>query len=106
MKAIDQGVATTSQVGDMWLQKVEDHILHTRLPLVQHPSRGDSSFHSPMERRVDDIARPDFGPNAPFWDTLVGQAIASFGSRLNSPEDKEERRQYHDAIFHAKEIDR
>ena len=73
-------------------------------PLVQHPSRGVSSFHSPMEGRVDDTARQDFGPNAPFWDTPVGQAIASFGTRFNSPKDKEERRQYCVAILRAKDI--
>ena len=72
-------------------------------PLVQQPSY--TSFHSPIEGHVDDTTRLDYGPNAPFWDTSVGKAIASFGTHLNffeevSP-DEEECRQYHVAILHA-----
>ena len=52
-------------------------------PLVQQPSQGNTSFHSPMKGHVNDTTRPDYGPNAPFWDTSIGQAIASFGTRLN-----------------------
>ena len=59
-----------------------------------------------MEGCVDDTSHSDIGPNAPFWDTPVVQAIASFGTCVNSPEDEEERRQYRVAILHAKEIDR
>ena len=47
-------------------------------PLVQQPSQGNTLFHSPTEGHVDDTTRPDYGPNAPFWDTFIGQAIASF----------------------------
>ena len=32
MEAIDQGAATTSQVGDNVVAETEDHILHTCLP--------------------------------------------------------------------------
>ena len=59
-----------------------------------------------MEGRVDDTDRPNFGPNAPFLDTPIGQAIASFGTRVKSHEDEEERRQYCATILRAKEIDR
>ena len=45
-----------------------------------------------MEGHVDDTTRPYFAPNAPFWDTPVGQAIASFGTHLKSSEYEEERR--------------
>ena len=74
-------------------------------PLVQQPSMGNTSFHSPIEGHVDDTTHPNYGPNAPFWDTSIGQAIASFGTHLNfskeiSP-DEEERRQYQEAILHA-----
>ena len=44
-------------------------------PLVQQPSIGNISFHSPMKGHVDDTTHPDYGPNAPFWDTSIGQAI-------------------------------
>ena len=106
MEAIDQGATTTSQVGDNVVAESGVPYSSHSPPLVQQPSQGDSSFHSPMEGRVDDTTRSDFGPNAPFWDTLVGQAITSFGTRVNSPEDEEERRQYRAAILHAKEIDK
>ena len=59
-----------------------------------------------MEGHVDDTTHPYFGPNAPFWDTPVGQVVASFGTRLNSFEDEEECRKYHAAILHAQEIDK
>ena len=41
-------------------------------PLVQQHSRGNTSFHSPTEGHVDDTTYPDFGPNAPFWETPIG----------------------------------
>ena len=79
-------------------------------PLVQQPYQGHTSFHSPIEGHVDDTTRLYYGPNAPFWDTSIGQAIASFGTCLNFSEEvspnEEERIQYHAAIFHAREIER
>ena len=51
-----------------------------------------------MEGHVDDTTHPDYGPNAPFWDTSMGQDIASFGTRPTSSKDispnEEECRQY------------
>ena len=75
-------------------------------PLVQQPSHGNTSFHSPMKGHVDETNHLDFGPNAPFWDTSIGQAIASFGTRLNSSEDEEEHRKYRATILRAQEIDK
>ena len=98
MEAIDQGAATTSQVGDNVVAESGVPYSSHSPPLVQQPSRGDSLFHSPMEGCVDDTSHPDFGPNASFWDTSIGQTIASFGTCLNFSEevspDEEERRQY------------
>ena len=83
MEAIDQGATTTSQVGDnVVVESGVPYSSHSP-PLVQQPSQGVSSFHSPMEGHVDDTAHPHFGPNAPFLDTSIGQAIASFGTHLN-----------------------
>ena len=80
------------------------------LPLVQKPSQGNNSFYSPIEGHVDDTTRPYYGPNAPFWDTSIGQAIASFGTRLNFYEEvspnEEEHRQYQAAILRAQEIEK
>ena len=90
MEYINQGAATTSQVGDnVVVESGVSYSSHSP-PLVQQPSQGNTSFHSPMEDYVDDTTRLNFGPNAPFWDTSIGQAIASFGTHLNSFEDEEE----------------
>ena len=51
-------------------------------PLVQQPSRGNTSIHSPKEGHVDDTTCLYYGPSAPFWDTSIGKSIASFGTRL------------------------
>ena len=80
MEAIDQGAATTSHVGyNVVVESGVPYSSHSP-PLVQQPSPGDSSFHSPVEGCAGDTAHPDFGPNASFWETPVGQAIASFGT--------------------------
>ena len=106
MEAIDQGAATTSQVGDnVVVESGVPYSSHSP-PLVQQPSRGNSSFHSPLEGHVDDATRPDFGPNASFWETPIGQAITSFGTRVSSFESEEERRQYRAAILHAQEVEK
>ena len=106
MESIDQGAATTSQVGDnVVVESGVPYSSHSP-PLVQQPSQEYSPFHSPVEGRVDDVARPDFGPNASFWETPIGQAIASIGTLGISSEIEEERRQYRSSILRAKEIDR
>ena len=105
MESIDQGASTTSQVGDNVAAESGGPYSSHSPPLVQQPSQGNTSFHSPTKGHVDDTTHLDYGPNAPFWDTPIGQAIASFGTRLNSSKevspDEEERRQYHAAILHA-----
>ena len=98
MEAIDQGAATTSQVGDdVGAESGGPYSSHSP-PLVQKPSWGNTSFHSPIEGHVDDTTHSDYGPNAPFCDTSIGQAISSFGTCLNFFEDispdEEECRQY------------
>ena len=101
MEAIDQGAATTSQVRDnVVVESGVPYSSHSH-PLVQQPSRGNSSFHSPLEGHVDDTTHPYFGPNAPFWETPIGQAISLFSTRVNSYEDEEECRKYLAAILHA-----
>ena len=70
MEAIDQGVSTTSQVGDNVVAESGVPYSSHSPPLVQQPSWEDSSFHPPMEGHLDDT-HPDFGPNAPFWETPI-----------------------------------
>ena len=99
MEAIDQGAATTSQVGDNVAAESGVPYSSHLPPLVQQPSRENTSFHSPTEGHVDDTTHLDYGPSAPFWDTSIRQVVASFGTRLNSSE--EEHIQYHAAIICA-----
>ena len=72
MEVIDQGAATDSQVGENVVAESRDPYLSYGPPLDQQPSRGNTSFHSPIEGHVDDTSHPDYGPNAPFWDTSIG----------------------------------
>ena len=105
MEAIDQGAATNSQVGENVVAESRDPYFLQGPPLVQQHCTGNISSHSPMEGHVDDTTRPDYGPNASFWDTSIAQAIASFGTRLKFSEeispDEEESRQYQEAILCA-----
>ena len=90
MEYIDQGAATTSQVGDHVVAKSGVPYSSHSPPLVQQPSWGNTSFHSSTKGHVDDTTHLDFGPNALFWE--IGQVIASFGTCVNSYEDEEEHR--------------
>ena len=47
--------------------------------MVQQPPTTDTSFHSPMEGQIDGIDETEYGPDAPFWKTSMGQAISDFG---------------------------
>ena len=81
MEAINQGVATNSHAGENVVAKSGDPYPSHNPPLAQQPSRGNNYLHSPIEGHVDDTTHPDYAPNAPFWDTSMGQAIALFGTR-------------------------
>ena len=98
MEVIDQGAASNSQVGENVVAESGDPYPLHGPSLVLQPSRGNISFHSPMEGHVDDTTHLDYGPNSPFWDTSMGHAIASFGTHPTSSEDispnEEEIRQY------------
>ena len=86
MEAIDQGAATNSQVGENVVAESGDPYPSHGPPLAQQPSRGNTSFHSPIEGCVDDTNHPDYGLDALFWDTSMGQAISLFGAHLASSE--------------------
>ena len=65
----------------------------------------DSSFHLNMEGRTDSPIPPEYGLDASFWRTSMGQAIASFGVNRPSPGQsspgEEEYRQIQASIHHA-----
>ena len=56
MEVIDQGVVATSQVGDnVGAESGGTYSSHSP-PLVQQPSQGNTSSHSPEEGHVDDTS--------------------------------------------------
>ena len=105
MEDTDQGATTTSQVEENLVIEGRDQFASYITPLVQQPLLGDTSFHGPVEGRVDSPVHPDYGPDAPFWGTSMGQTIASFGVHRPSPEhsspSEEEYRQIQSAVHHA-----
>ena len=56
----------------------EDFTVYTN-PLVQFPPVADAFMHSPLEGHVDSPTPPDYGSDAPFWRTSMGQDISEFG---------------------------
>ena len=105
MEATDQGATTTSHVEENLVVESGDQFSSYVTPLVQQPHVGDTSFHGPMEGHVDSLVCPYYGPDALFWGTSVGKAIASFGVHRPSPEhfsrSEEEYRKIQSAIHCA-----
>ena len=60
----------------------EDQFTSYINPLAQQPPMANAFFHLHMEGRTDPVP-PEYGPDALFWRTSMGQAIASFG--VNRP---------------------
>ena len=83
MEAIDQGSATDSHVEGIPIVESEDQFASYINPLVQQPRTTDTSFHSLMEGCINVPDETEYGPNAPFWRTSMGQSIAEFG--VNRP---------------------
>ena len=54
-------------------------------PLVQLPPTTDVSVHPQLRGNGDTSTPPDYGPDAPFWRTSMGQAIAKFEVIRPSP---------------------
>ena len=57
------------------------------LPLAEKPSSHNASFVVSTPSRAgihqfhpDEMVAPIFGPNAPFWETSLGQSISQFGT--------------------------
>ena len=55
-------------------------------PLVQQPPMADTSFHLHMEGRANNPDALEYGMDALFWRTSMGQAISSFRFNRTSPE--------------------
>ena len=74
-------------------------------PLVQQPPTTDTSFHSSMEGHIDSPLEIEYGPNAPFWRTSMGQALSEFGVTRpcfeNPPPGEDEYRRIQASLDHA-----
>ena len=108
MESIDQGAATSSHVEENMVVESGDQLASYVTPLVQQPPMGDTSFHAPVEGHFNSPIHLDYGPDAPFWGTSMGQAIASFGVNRPSPEQsspsEEEYRQIQASIHRARDF--
>ena len=72
MEVVVQGTATTSQVEENMVVESGDQFTSYTNPLAQQPPVGDTSFHGPVEGRVDIPVHLDYDPDAPFWRTSMG----------------------------------
>ena len=108
MESIDQGAATTSHEEENIVVESGDQFTSYINSLVQQPPMADASFHPHMEGRTDNPIPLEYGPDAPFWRTSMGQAITSFGVNRPSPKksspSEEEYRQIKASIHHAHEF--
>ena len=76
MEAIDQGATTNFHVeGSIVVESGEQFIAYVN-PLVQQPPVANTSFHSPMEGRIDGPDETEYGHDAPFWRTSMGQSLS------------------------------
>ena len=72
MEVTDQEAASESHVeGSPVVESIEQFTAYVN-PLVQQPPMVDTSFHSPMEVRVDSLVEIEYGPNAHVWRTSMG----------------------------------
>ena len=78
MEAIDQGAATSSHEEENLVVESGNQFTSYINPLAQQPPMADTSFHPHMEGRTDSPDAPEYGPDALFWRTYMGQDISSF----------------------------
>ena len=103
MEAIDQGATVYSHVEECPAVEVGEEFTTYDIPFVKQPLMVYIAFHFPMESHVcspnwvyrlfNDTEGTEYGPNAPFWRTSVGQANFEFGvtrpSFFNPPSNEE-----------------
>ena len=82
----------------------EDFTIYTN-SLLQLPPAVDASMHSPLEGHIDSPIPPDYGLDAPFWRTSMGQSISEFRvirpSPGNPPLGEEEHRRINASLDRA-----
>ena len=105
MEATNQGATTNSHLeGSPVVDSGEQFTAYVN-PLVQQPPTADTSFHSPMEGHTDILVETEYGPNAPFWRTYMGQYIFEFGVTIpsfeNPPPSEDEYRRIQASLDHS-----
>ena len=70
MEATDQGAATNSHIIENPVVEIGDQFTSCVYPLVQQSPAADTSFHSPMEGRIDVVREFEYGLDAPFVEIL------------------------------------
>ena len=73
---MEQPASTNVPVGTTLASETREYFTIYTNPLVQLSPAANASMHSPLEGHVDSPTPPDYGPDAPFWRTSMGQAIA------------------------------
>ena len=82
---MEQPVSVNVLVGTSLASETREYFTVYTNPLVQIPLAADASVHPPLEGRVDSPTPPDYGLDAHFCSTYMGQAIAKFRVIRPSP---------------------
>ena len=82
---MEQPSSANVPIGTSLASETKEYFTIFTSPLVQLPLAADASVHSPLEGHVDSLTPPDYGPDAHFCRTSMGQAIAKFGVIRPSP---------------------
>ena len=82
---MEQSASANVHIGTALASETKEVFIVYTNPLVQLPLATNASVHSSLEGRIDSPIPPDYGSDAPFWRTSMGQAIFEFGIIRPSP---------------------
>ena len=82
---MEQPTSDNVPVGTALASETKEYFTVYINPVVQFPPVADASMHSPLEGHVDSPTPPDYGSDAPFWRTSMGQDISEFRVIRPSP---------------------
>ena len=76
---MEQPYFSNNPMGTALASETREYLTVYTNPLVQLPPVVNASMHSSLVAHFDSPTPPDYGLDAPFWRTSMGQAIAKFG---------------------------
>ena len=82
---MEQPASTNVPIGTSLASETREYFTIYTNPLVQLPPAADAYVNSPLEGHVDSPTPLDYGLDAPFWRTSMGQDIAKFEVIRPSP---------------------